>query len=353
MSIIAIINQKGGCGKTTTTINLAAALAQKNQKVLIIDFDPQGHSSLGLGINEQNLNYTIQDVLLDNVPAETASIHIKDNLDLLPSNITLASLEQKLAGANGREYYLRNLLKELNYQTILIDCPPHLGLLSVNALLAADKVIVPVEPSRFGLDGLQKLTETIETLCKKVKHSLSIKYLLSMYDLDSDFSATFHKRFKRDYGNTLFETKIHRASVIREATHAGQTVIDFDPHSISYLDFLSLANEVILWQNQEIIEQIINNPVALPQQTPLGVCFTFKDKLAGSVKISGDFNNWVPEATSLIKLEQKGVWYTFLSLAKGKYNYQYVIDGKYQTDPANPAVEVSPFGVKQSVVEIG
>jgi len=354
MSVIAVINQKGGCGKTTTTINLAAALAQKNQKVLIIDFDPQGHSSLGLGIDEQKLSYTIQDVLLDGVPAETARIHIRDNLDLLPSNITLASLEQKLAGANGREYYLRDMLKEFgqNYQTVLIDCPPHLGLLSVNALLAADKVIVPVEPSRFGLDGLQKLTETIGTLCKKVKHQISIKYLLSMYDLDSDFSATFHKRFKRDYGNTLFDTKIHRASVIREATHAGQTVVDFDPYSISYLDFLALANEVILWQNQEIIEQIINNPVSLPQETPLGICFTFKDQFAESVKISGDFNNWIPDAAPLIKLEQKGLWYTFLSLGKGKYNYQYVIDGKYQTDPANPDIAVSPFGVKQSVVEV-
>ena len=354
MSVIAIINQKGGCGKTTTTINLAAALAQKNQKVLLIDFDPQGHSSLGLGLNEQKLNYTIFDVLLDGVPAETVNIQIKENLDLLPSNITLASLEQKLAGVNGREYYLRNFLEPLKaaYQTILIDCPPHLGLLSVNALLAADKVIVPVEPSRFGLDGLEKLTETIQTLCKKIDHTLTIRYLISMYDLDSDFSATFHKRFKRDYGNALFETKIHRASVIREATHAGQSVIDFDPQSISYLDFLALANEVILWQNQDLIEKIVFNPVSLPQKTPLGVCFTFKDKIARSVKISGDFNNWTPEATPLIKLEQKDIWYTFLPLEKGKYNYQYVIDGKYQTDPVNPETAVSTFGVKQSVVEI-
>ncbi|MDR1997290.1 MAG: AAA family ATPase [Candidatus Margulisbacteria bacterium] len=354
MSVIAVINQKGGCGKTTTALNLAAALAQKKQKVLIVDFDPQGHSSLGLGINEQKLSYTIQAVLLEGVPAETALIHIKDDLDLLPSNITLASLEQKLSGSDGREYYLRNLLDTLrqDYQTILIDCPPHLGLLSVNALLAADKVIVPVEPSRFGLDGLQKLTETIETLCKKVEHRLNIKYLISMYDLDSDFSATFCKRFKRDYGETLFDTKIHRSSVIREATHAGQSVVDFDPQSISYLDFLSLANEVILWQNKAIIENVINSPVALPQPTPLGICFAFKDKSAESVKISGDFNNWTPEATPLIKLEQKGVWYTFLPLKAGKYSYQYVIDGKYQPDPANPATEISPFGVKQSVVEI-
>jgi chromosome partitioning protein len=308
-----------------------------------------------LGINEQKLTYTIQDVLLDGVPAETATIHLKENLDLLPSNITLASLEQKLAGADRREYYLRGLLEQLQkiYRTILIDCPPQLGLLSVNALLAADKVIVPVEPSRFGLDGLQKLTETIQTLCKKVSHRLELKYLISLYDLDSDFSATFYKRFKRDYGGALFNTKIHRSSVIREATHAGQAVVDFDSQSISYLDFLALANEALLWQNKELVEQLINKPTAAPQNTPLGVCFTLQDKMAVEVNISGDFNNWTPETTPLIKLEQKGVWYTFLPLNKGKYNYQYVIDGKYQTDPANPEMEISPFGVKQSVVEVG
>ncbi|MDR1453022.1 MAG: AAA family ATPase [Candidatus Margulisbacteria bacterium] len=354
MSVIAIINQKGGCGKTTTTINLAAALAQKKQKTLIIDFDPQGHSSLGLGVNEQKLSRTISDVLLKAEPPQNALLNIKENLDLLPSNISLIALEQKLASVTGREYYLRKMLADFgrNYQTVIIDCPPHLGLLSVNALLAADKVLVPVEPSKFGLDGLRKLIETIQMLCQKTKHLLDIKYLLSLYEPDSDFAQTFAQRFKRDYGAALLHTRINRDSVIREAAQAGLPVADFQPRSLAYLDYLALANEIIIWQNQEILENVFNNPPAQPPQTALGVCFAIQNTEAQAVNISGDFNNWTPEASPLIRLEQKGLWYTFLPLQAGRYNYQFVIDGKHRPDPRNPVTETSPFGAQQSVVEI-
>ncbi|GBR75759.1 putative AAA family ATPase [Candidatus Termititenax persephonae] len=355
MSVIAIINQKGGCGKTTTTINLAAALTKKKQRVLIVDFDPQGHSSLGLGIDSQQIKHTVQNVLLDDTAFAEAVIALPENLDLLPSNITLAALEQKLSGLTGREYYLRQLLEtqKQNYDTIIIDCPPHLGLLSVNALLAADRVIVPVEPGKFGLDGLQKLVETIQMLCQKTNHQLDIKYLLSLFDLESEFAETFAQRFRRDYGDSLLHSRIHRSSVIRDAAQAGKAVVNFQTRSLPYLDYMALANEVILWQNQEILAKVINSPAAPPQKTPLGVCFTLQTEDAEAVHLAGDFNNWIPEAAPLIKLEQKGVWYTFLSLQDGRYNYQYVVDGKYQTDPANPEVADSPFGVKQSVLEIG
>jgi hypothetical protein len=189
-------------------------------------------------------------------------------------------------------------------------------------------------------------------LCQKTRHTLDIKYLFSLYEPDSDFAETFAKRFKRDYGTALLYTKINRDSVIREAAQAGLPVVDFQPRSLAYLDYLALANEIIIWQNQEILENIFNNPQTQPPQTDLGVCFALQNTTAQAVNISGDFNNWTPEASPLIKLEQKGLWYTFLPLQAGRYNYQFVIDGKHQPDPRNPAVELSPFGAPQSVVEI-
>lgn len=353
MSVISVINQKGGCGKTTTTLNLAATLAFQGKQVLIIDFDPQGHSCLGLGLEEQRIRYSILDAINGDVPVETATIHANQNLSVLPSNVSLASLEQTLAGVDGREFALHKTIAEYKKQFdfVFIDCPPHLGLLSINALLASDKIIIPVEPSKFGLDGLQKLEQTIEILCQKANHQLETKYLLSLFDIDSDFSNNFARKMQRDFGEHLFNTKIHRSSVIREATQAGKPVVDFDQHSISFIDFMSLAQEIAIWENKAILEKIVIEGNFHPQETPIGVCFMLQNPKARSVQLSGSFNNWVPENTPLAKVKE-GLWYTIVPLDSGKYEYQYVVDGKYTTDPNNPQIQTSKFGVTQSVVKI-
>jgi chromosome partitioning protein len=354
MTVIAVINQKGGCGKTTISVNLAATIAFKGKSVLIIDFDPQGHASLGLGVEEARLQYTLYDVLIEETSIETAIIPVTKNLFLLPCNIILTSVEQKLAGVEGREYVFKNQLEKIRgkYDYIIIDCPPHLGLLSVNVLLAADKIIVPVEPNRFGLDGLTKLNQTINVLCKKAEHRLSRKYLLSLFDIDSEFSKVFEKNLRNKFDQDVFQSKIHRSGTIREATQKGVPVVDYNQHSISFIDFMSLAHEVEVWQNENVIKLMIGADSVQPTQTDLGVCFMYKSEKATSVQITGDFNNWTPEQTPLMKYNQNGIWYTFLPLESGKYAYQFVVDGKYTPDPGNPHLETSLFGVSQSVILI-
>ncbi|MFC1517364.1 AAA family ATPase [Candidatus Margulisiibacteriota bacterium] len=354
MSVISIINQKGGCGKTTTSINLAATLAFKEKRVLLIDFDPQGHSTLGLGITEDKFSYSIYQVLTEGVPIDTALIPVNEKLTLLPSDIRLAALEQKLAGTDGRENVLKNKLEEIkgDYDFMIIDCPPHLGLLSVNALMASDRLIVPVEPSRYGLDGIKKLNQTISSLCNKVGHNIKAKYLISLFDIDSDFAHNFVKELKDKLGSDLFDTQIHRTSVVRESTHLGVSVVDHDQHSISFVDFMSLAHEVILWKNEDLIKQILADGKLEPQKTPIGICFMHKAGAAGSVQISGDFNNWDPERTPLSQINGDGLWYTILPLDEGIHKYQYVVDGEFKTDPENPNVETSLFGASHSVLAV-
>jgi len=354
MTVISIINQKGGCGKTTVSVNLAATLAFKGKKVLLIDFDPQGHSTLGLGITENKHAYSIYHVLAEDVPCTTALVHINEHLTLLPAEIRLAYLEQKLAGVDGRGYFLKDKIEPIknDFNFIIIDCPPHLGLLSVNALLASSRTIIPVEPSRYGLDGVAKINETLHKLCQKVGHAVKTKYVVSMFDIDSDYASNFVKELQDKLGSALFETTIHRTSALREATHSGRSIVEHDQHSISFIDFMSLAHEVVLWQNEEVIKDILDAGELAPRKTPFGVCFIHKASDAGSVQLAGSFNNWDPERTRLSQTNNDGTWYTILPLEEGNYTYQYVVDGKHVTDPANPNVEISLFGASHSVLAV-
>lgn len=355
MSVISIINQKGGCGKTTTSVNLSAALSLRNKKVLLIDLDPQGHSALGFGIDSSENNKTIFNVLMGDINTKDTLINFNEHIDIIPSNILLATTEQVLAGKDGREKKLDEALKEIknNYDFIIIDCPPNLGFLSINALVASDKAIVPIEPNRFGLHGVEKLAETISMLCDKAGHQIEIKELISMFDIDSAFSNSFAEELEGKLAKSLFKTKIHRVTTIREAAATGQPACFFDEHSVAYVDFMSLAHEVILWHNQKLIKEAINKKEIKSHQTPEGICFLLKTENAQQVQLAGDFNNWDPERNRLEKADSKeNIWYTILPLEKGKYNYRYVVDGTYIEDPHNDKSEESLFGVKSSVLVV-
>ena len=248
--IAAVCNQKGGVGKTTTTINLGAALAEQGRRVLLVDFDPQGALSVGLGIQPHELDATIYNLLMERSlsPADVVVKTSVDGLDLLPSNIDLSGAEVQLVHEVGREFVLGRVLQPViaDYDVILIDCQPSLGLLTVNALACADGVIVPLECEYFALRGVALLMETIDKVSSRLSPKLAIDGLLAtMYD-----SRTLHTRevlagVVAGFGEKVFHTVISRTVRFPDATVAGEPITVFDPASNGASAYRELAKEVL------------------------------------------------------------------------------------------------------------
>ena len=185
MRIISITNQKGGCGKTTTAVNLAASLAGNERRVLLIDFDPQAHATVGLNIQAKlNIYNCLSKLTLQRAALQDIIVNVNDNFDLAPSNIILTTLEQELANEISRENYLRETLNTLknDYDYIIIDCPPNLGILTVNAICACSEVIIPVEPSRFSVEGLTRVIDIIELIKSRLNHPVDYSVLVTIFD---------------------------------------------------------------------------------------------------------------------------------------------------------------------------
>jgi len=247
--IISLANQKGGVGKTTTAINLAASLAALEKKVLIVDADPQGNASSGLGIDVRKVEHTIYDCLVDNVEASRVIINCEiDNLDIIPSNIDLVGAEIEMLNLESRESVLKRILATLapGYDFILIDCSPSLGLLTVNALTASDSVIVPVQCEYFALEGLGKLLNTIKIIQNNLNTGLVIEgFLLTMYDSRLRLSNQVVDEVKKHFQQMVFETIIQRNIKLSEAPSFGQPVLLYDAESRGAVNYLSLAKELI------------------------------------------------------------------------------------------------------------
>jgi chromosome partitioning protein len=248
--VVAVCNQKGGVGKTTTTINLGAALAEFGRRVLLVDFDPQGALSVGLGIHPLRLEYTIYNLLMDRA-VSVSDVVLKtsvDGLDLLPSNIDLSGAEVQLVHEVGREYLLGGVLAPIlpDYDVLLIDCQPSLGLLTVNALACSDGVIVPLECEYFAMRGVALLMETIDKVTRRLNRKLAIEGLLAtMYD-----SRTLHSRevlssVVEGFGSTVFHTVINRTVRFPDATVAGEPITRFDSSSMGASAYRELAKEVL------------------------------------------------------------------------------------------------------------
>ena len=251
MRIIAVANQKGGCGKTTTAINLSASLSLKGQKVLIIDCDPQSHATMGLNLNPSNLDKSMYHVMTprdeESLGMEDIVVSIKDNLDLAPSNVILSAVEQQLAGVEGREGQLLQALRALKqpYDYIIIDCPPSIGLLCFNALRACEEVIIPIDMSLFSLRGVAKLIEIIILLKDKLGHDIATRSLITMYDYRTRYSKRVLEKVKEEFGGNVFETVIRYNIRLRETVDYGLPIGDYDKHSIGYKDYENLAEEIV------------------------------------------------------------------------------------------------------------
>ena len=247
--IIAIANQKGGVGKTTTSINLAASLGVLEKKVLLIDADPQANATSGIGIDVETVEIGTYQLLEHSSSAKEAIAPTNTpNLDIIPAHIDLVAIEIELVDKEAREYMLKKALKEIkdDYDYILIDCAPSLGLLTLNALTAADAVIIPIQCEYFALEGLGKLLNTIKSVQKIHNKDLDIEgLLLTMYDSRLRLSNQVVEEVQKHFNNMVFQTIIQRNVRLSEAPSYGESIINYDASSKGAINYLSLAKEII------------------------------------------------------------------------------------------------------------
>jgi len=247
--IIALANQKGGVAKTTTTINLAASLAVLEQKVLVIDADPQANATSGLGFEPKSIKTSIYECIIDEIDVRKIILNTEiPNLDLIPSHIDLVGAEIEMLNLPNREKVLKHTIEGLknDYDFILIDCSPSLGLITVNALTAADSVIIPVQGEYFALEGLGKLLNTIKIIQNRLNPDLEIEgFLLTMYDSRLNYSNQVYEEVKRHFQDMVFETVIQRNVKLSEASSYGKPVVLYDASSKGAINHMNLAREIL------------------------------------------------------------------------------------------------------------
>lgn len=247
--IIAIANQKGGVGKTTTAINLSACLAEKGQKVLAIDMDPQGNMSSGLGLDKNSVENTIYDMIIGEAEAEDVlQRETIENLDILPANVDLSAAEIELIGVEEKEYIVRNSIQKIrdNYDYVIIDCPPSLSMLTINAMTTADSVLVPIQCEYYALEGLSQLIHTVELVKERLNPTLEIEgVVFTMYDARTNLSLQVVENVKDNLQQNIYKTIIPRNIRLAEAPSYGMPINQYDAKSAGADSYMRLADEVI------------------------------------------------------------------------------------------------------------
>ena len=375
MRIICVTNQKGGCGKTTTAINLAASLSVNNRKVLLIDLDPQAHATLGLNIKADLSIYNV----LSKITNKKAKLEeiiqtVTPNFDITPSSMILSTLEQELAGEIGRESRLNDIINNFkgSYDYLIIDCPPNLGILTVNAIRASGEAIIPVEASRFSLEGLTQLISIIELIKDRLNHNVSFRVLVTNFDSRLRHSFEMLDKIKADFKDKLLGTIVHVNVKLKEAQNSGTHVLNFDKYCRGAKDYFSLSREIITAEKEstntiptefkDIIKKFTERKMEktekrlneiLKEELPKlnEVIFSISAPGAKEVFLVGEFNNWKADESGRMS-NSDGTWTKSLTLNPGRYRYRFVIDGSWTEDAKNPLKEVNPFGTLDSFVEV-
>ncbi|HBO96702.1 MAG TPA: hypothetical protein DE315_06695 [Candidatus Omnitrophica bacterium] len=394
MRTIAIANQKGGCGKTTTAINLAAALGKNGRRVLLIDLDPQAHASLGLNVESQDSIYNVISRLTPRkLRLESIVKRVENSFDIVPSNILVGTLEQELADEIGRELKLSEVIAPVkeNYDYILIDCAPSLGILTVNALRASDELLIPVETSRFSIQGVEHLLDIVTLVRDRLNHVIQCRVLITMFDSRLRHSFAMLETFRRKFSELLFDTIVHTNVKLKESAVMGQTVAVYDKYSRGSKDYFTLAKEIICAEKKEVPAAGKQAPAAAPVQEPaparvfpenmvpvspekmvpifsekmgtiikqevkdvrqlFPVRFSYDAAGAKSVFVTGSFNDW--SLDDHCRLTQvNGKWESVIALKPGVYKYQFIVDGVWKEDPHNPNKERNSFGDVNSLIEV-
>ncbi len=378
MKIISIANQKGGCGKTTTAINLSSALSQNGRKVLLLDLDPQAHASLGLDVESQDSIYNVISRLTPR-KLKIANIirRVENSFDMIPSNVLVGTLEQELADEIGRELKLKEVLDPLKnqYDYIIIDCPPSLGILTVNAIRVSNELIIPVETSRFSMQGVDHIMDIVNLIRDRLSHSVKCRVLITMFDSRLRHSFAMLSVFKDRFADMLFQTIVHTNVKLKESAVMGKSVSVYDKYCRGAKDYYNLAKEMITLEAKPLIiapaEAVVTEVVATESVENFAQPFSsrmqriiqeevaqlFKTKFwivapgAKSVYVTGSFNDWAIDETCRLK-ESSGKWETELELKPGIYKYQFIIDGIWKEDPQNSRKERNSFGDVNSLIEV-
>jgi chromosome partitioning protein len=369
MRTIAVVNQKGGCGKTITAINLAAFLARENKRVLLVDMDPQGHATLGVSSAVPGASRTLYDVFATELGERPTRLRgvtrpARENLDLAPSDILLSAIPERLAGVAGREDVLAENLAEVRgrYDFTIVDCPPNVGLLTFNALRACAEAIVPMDPSFFSLHGIGKLLETFDELEKQTGHRITPRVLLTLYSGRTPFVKAVVEEIRNHLSGRHFETIIRYSVKLAEAASHGVPIAHYSRSCAGYEDYRALTAEVLQQDvpsptpDRITIADVVTGhedgdlETLAPAVTPAGVMFTLEAPEAERVQLAGDFNGWGLEGNDMSP--SGPIWKKVVPLEPGRYRYRYVVDGQWQSDPLNPTVEPSPFGGHDSILVV-
>lgn len=358
MRIISVMNQKGGCGKTTIAIHLSSALARLDRRILLIDLDPQSHATVGLGLRDEVYEATSYELLIDPATGVTETTRtVRDNLDIIPSNTVLAGIEQELADRTGREERLSTKLSKIDdedYDFIIIDCPPSIGLLTFNALVASQEVLIPVDASYFATHGLIKLRETLDVLNEELQHQLKVHVVCNNLETRTSFARELLDEIDKFHSAVLLDTFISHTVRLKEAASLGKSIFDISNASKAARQFYSLGRELVE-KKPRIDTKHLNewmDRLQGPERIPEGVLFVLDAPGAESVSVTGEFTNWSREGAAMGKDPGDGLWKVVLDIDPGEYEYRFIVDGKWIRDPNNKDYIRNEFGQENSLLII-